>query len=583
MYQDRISKVPELFGALYAAGHKPFNLAIERLVAILRVVLAFVCLVDFAKSPAPEHFDRSLFGLILVAYAVFGIIVAWLPTMGRIRTGWQLPVHLIDIGVVSVLVYSLQRESNTFFIVLYVFILMSATFRWNSRGAILTTALVFALQTLFLLTHDIVTNDFVIQSSFLLIIGGMFAVFGVGRERSVERLNQIAAWPTIKAQSYIQTDNHWLNTTLAHIANVLEVPRILVVWELTQEPYTFTTLFADGKCEQERRPAGHVSNVVLKELEGSTFASDSVESKEYFILSRPKQSPDQIIDTTLQTRFKISSVCSAPFAGENCKGRLFFLDRLSWGHDDLVLAEVAASRLRLEIEHYAVCVRLEETAASRERIRLMRDLHDGSLQTLAAAALQLKTIASRSEERTQELIDGVRRLILDEQRRVRAFVDGRGAALPGEPVALREMLQTEIEKMQQRWGCRLILKSLKPQEAAVPSEIVHQIEFLMAEAVANAVQHGNASKVILIVERASDQLHLRISDNGHGLPGTLGTYSHSELLNLNIGPQSISKRITELRGKLSLVSSRNGVELIIDLPVDGEAVGTVSDKAHALG
>jgi signal transduction histidine kinase len=583
LYQDRISKVPEIFDALYAAGHKPFDLAIERLVAILRVVLAFVCLVDFAKSPGPEHFDRPLFGLILVAYAVFGIIVAWLPTMGRLRTGWQLPVHLIDIGVVSALMYSLQRESNAFFIVLYVFILMSATFRWNSRGAILTTALVFGLQILFLLTHDIVTNDFIIQSTFLLIIGGMFAFFGVGRERSAERLNQIAAWPTIKAQSYIQTDNPWLNTSLAHIANVLEVPRILVVWELTQEPYTFTTLFADGKCEQERRPADHVGNVVSTELEGSTFASDSVESKEYFILSGPKHSTDQIIDMALQTKFKISSVCSTPFAGENCKGRLFFLDRSNWGHDDLVLAEVAASRLRLEIEHYAVCVRLEETAASRERIRLMRDLHDGSLQSLAAAALQLKTIASQSEGRTQDQIDSVRRLILDEQRRIRAFVDGRAAALPREPVALREILQHEIEKIRQQWGCRLIVKSLTPQEATVPRDIVHQIEFLLAEAVANAVQHGNASKVILTIERASDQLHLRIADNGHGLPGTLGTYSQSELLNLDIGPQSISKRIAELRGKLSLSSSRYGVELIIELPAIGEAAGAVSDKAHALG
>ena len=100
---------------------------------------------------------------------------------------------------------------------------------------------------------------------------------------------------------------------------------------------------------------------------------------------------------------------------------------------------------------------------------------------------------------------------------------------------------------------------------------------------ANAVQHGNASRINIKIERTPDHVQLGIVDNGSGLPGILGTYSEAALLAQGVGPQSICKRITELRGTLSLFSSRQGVELFIGLPLDDQAAHKISDKAHAFG
>src|SRR5512143_3922941 len=134
-----------LFNALYASGHKSFDLQIERLIAFLRVALTVFCFAVFITSPGLQPQLAAPFGLILATYALFGVGVALLPTIGKYRTGWQLPVHLIDIGVVSILMYFTQRISSGIFI-LYVFVLMSATFRWNWRGAMWTTLALPALQ-----------------------------------------------------------------------------------------------------------------------------------------------------------------------------------------------------------------------------------------------------------------------------------------------------------------------------------------------------------------------------------------------------------------------------------------------------
>src|SRR3974377_1354407 len=110
-----ISQTPLLFETLYAAGHKPFDWAIERLITLLRFCLALFCLADLPAGPEPQLYDRSAFETILVAYTIFSLIVASLPTIARLRPGWQLPVHLIDIGVISYLMYFFPTFSSFFF------------------------------------------------------------------------------------------------------------------------------------------------------------------------------------------------------------------------------------------------------------------------------------------------------------------------------------------------------------------------------------------------------------------------------------------------------------------------------------
>src|SRR5438874_7448674 len=127
-------KMNRFADTLYAAGHKSFDLPIERLVALLRIALTCFCFVVISNLSGPQLQDRDPLEVILITYALFGVGVALLPTIGKFQTGWQLPVHVIDVGVVSILMYFIETVSPAF-LILYVFVLLSATYRWNWRWA----------------------------------------------------------------------------------------------------------------------------------------------------------------------------------------------------------------------------------------------------------------------------------------------------------------------------------------------------------------------------------------------------------------------------------------------------------------
>jgi signal transduction histidine kinase len=138
---------------------------------------------------------------------------------------------------------------------------------------------------------------------------------------------------------------------------------------------------------------------------------------------------------------------------------VFVLDRPHWEDEDLTLTEIVASRLRLELEYYALSIELKETAASRERIRLARDLHDGVLQTLTGAALQLSSLVSYSGQELKQKFSGIRELLLAEQQRIRAFVEGRELSLQHQHASLIDQIKKEIESIERRWGCQCCYRS----------------------------------------------------------------------------------------------------------------------------
>jgi signal transduction histidine kinase len=559
-------RLPE---TLYSAGHKPFDPQIERLIAFLRVVLAAFSLVLVSLDPIGRDQDRLAIIAVLIAYTAFAMIIAFVPVVGKFTTGWQLPVHLIDVGLISLLLNFRGGVSSQFFL-LYSLVLLGATVRWNWRGAAGTTVLLlgFGLISAFLWPDNdqngIVLN-LLTHSTSVLIIGGMFTFFGASREQSQMRLAQLAGWPAPPTNVRADLTAFPLDAALSHVASVLQASRILLLWEQSEEPFLHIALFANGRSYQDQRPADAFGKWTGSDLATITFASADLSSKRFITVTGTQSSKDSLISPSLQSEFQLKSIASAPVATTMCTGRIFMLDKSDWGDDDLTLTEIVASRIGIELDHHALSLQLADTATTMERIRVARDLHDGILQSLTAAGLQLKSVESDLDPGSKSRIDNVRRLLLDEQQRIRAFVEERQISVEQPTLTLHRKVQELIDKQERQWGCKIVLSD-ESEDAEIRSNVARQLDFILGEAIANAVRHGQASHIDVTVRKALDRVLLWIRDNGHGLIGSTGTFNITELATRKIGPASIRNRIVELGGSLTLSSSPQGAELAIELP-----------------
>jgi hypothetical protein len=71
--------VPRLVEDLYSAAHKPFDLQVERLIALLRVALIAFAIAAFYDDAIRAGQDTSIIISLLGIYTLFGFVVILYP------------------------------------------------------------------------------------------------------------------------------------------------------------------------------------------------------------------------------------------------------------------------------------------------------------------------------------------------------------------------------------------------------------------------------------------------------------------------------------------------------------------------
>jgi signal transduction histidine kinase len=160
-----------------------------------------------------------------------------------------------------------------------------------------------------------------------------------------------------------------------------------------------------------------------------------------------------------------------------------------------------------EIETY--WNKIAEAAATEERQRMARDLHDGLTQELTYIWAQLQEL-ERHPDRHDHLLPrltGASARAIDEARRAIAAL----TRPVNEPLA-RSLTQA-AEEVADRYGAVL---AVSVDDVDVNGDHRESLIRIVREAVSNAARHAHARQVVVLLTRESDRLRLVVSDDGRG-------------------------------------------------------------------
>ena len=195
-----------------------------------------------------------------------------------------------------------------------------------------------------------------------------------------------------------------------------------------------------------------------------------------------------------------------------------------------------------------------EKARLEERQRIAGDFHDGPLQEFIGLQIQLD-IARRLLERDRSAaLEELQRLQEVAKRQVaelRAFLRTMRPQ-PVEGTDVVAFARRITEEFQKDTGIPVRFTSSDASLHTSP-ETCQELMLILREALKNVQKHSHAGRVSVSIQRTGRHVELSVDDNGAGF-GFSGSFTLEELELLQLGPQSIKRRVRSLGGELVLES-----------------------------
>jgi signal transduction histidine kinase len=587
-FRNSLDRLRDVMGLIVVAA--VFSTTVSATVGVSSLWLGGVV----ARSAYPPTWLAWWLGDMIGDLVVAPLLLTWggspsLRTSGRRAV--EAGCLALSIIVVSLIVFrNLVSAESEFYSMPYVMfpLVIWAAIRFGPRGAATATFMVSAIaiwgtaQGHGPFRMELLSDRLIYLQAFMGIVAVTAMVLAAvvaeraqseqkSRDYAKELEYVLAAWPRVFAPDVFALVRDLLERT----ASVLGAPRVLVAWEEAEEPWLHLALWSRREFRGTREPPGTWEPLVAEPLAGTAFlcpdAGAPVPAVLYTAPQGPRHWGGAPLHPEFQARFAVGPLLSASLSGDALKGRLFWLDKAGMTSNDLVLGEIVARRMAARMDHFYLLQRLRQAAAAEEAIRLARDLHDGLLQSLTAATLQLETVrrllAEQPEIARDRLLE-VQRLIAAEQRDVRAFVRVLTPAVLA-PTAADSSLAARLDELvkwiDRQWGLRVELKMDRP-EAWIAEGLAQQTYLMIHEALLNAARHAHASVVRVDLEARDSHLRITVADNGRGF-AFRGRYDQAALTERGLGPASLKERIASLGGTLAIDSTESGARLEIALPL----------------
>jgi signal transduction histidine kinase len=190
-----------------------------------------------------------------------------------------------------------------------------------------------------------------------------------------------------------------------------------------------------------------------------------------------------------------------------------------------------------------------------ERQRIGAELHDSTTQHLTAAGLGLARAHVLASEHPdiEAALGSVGSNIDEAQREIRTL-----SFLLYPPDLERDGLSLTLRDFIHGFARRAGLTArvhIDPAVDAADGPVRRATLRVVQEALANIRRHAQATRIAVDVRAKSDILHLRVADNGIGLPKTPDADSRPQL---GVGIPGMQARVQQLGGELSVARGRRG-------------------------
>ncbi|GCD90026.1 PAS domain S-box protein [Nocardioides sp. LS1] len=248
------------------------------------------------------------------------------------------------------------------------------------------------------------------------------------------------------------------------------------------------------------------------------------------------------------------------------------------------LLEAVAHNFSFALEAFNSRDRLEEVAAQRtellrrlvlaqeeERGRIAADVHDDSVQALAAVDLRLGLLRRRIHEAAPELEDGVARLqdsVSSVTTGLRHLLFDLEPVVPGVDLAkmLRDAADHTFAHVPMTWTVEVEGEG----SLDLPDELATQAFRIGQEALINVRKHARATHVRVLITPDDEGVEVAVIDDGVGVPQTIEPRAGHR------GLATMLDRATITGGWCRLESDGPGSTLRFWVPRRGSAVVTVS-------
>lgn len=204
----------------------------------------------------------------------------------------------------------------------------------------------------------------------------------------------------------------------------------------------------------------------------------------------------------------------------------------------------------------------KEEIIEQERTRIARELHDSVSQQLFAAMMMLSAVNETLDDQVspmmQTQLSKVEEVIGSAQTEMRALLlHLRPVALEGR--SLKQGITNLLEELYPKVAMQI---TWELTETSLESGIEDHLFRIVQEAVSNTLRHAKAKRLEVFLNQTSDNVTLKIVDDGIGFSTTntdkVGSY----------GLRNIKERVAGLGGTIKIVSIKDqGTILDISIPI----------------